>query len=1699
MRFKYSKTLLESQGCDSPIADLSWSPNNVKLAVATCERQILLFDLDGTRRDKFSTKPADAAAGKKSYVITSISFSENSELLGVAQSDNMVFVYRVGADWSGKKVICNKFSLSGAPLKLLTGEAGFFTGTSDGKIRSLDCKSNKSSSMWSAGSCCVALARCDAALASGHIDGSIYLNGRMLLRYALPPTALLLLLPYLIVGSCDGRISMYEAQRGALLRSLEPQLPPDRRDFIAVAASPSGQTIAFGVFDGCLVGEVKESGNIELSPLHIPHLYATRALAWSGDGTRLALASQTGAVIQLEAVLRRWVWRDSVEVQHVSPRQLLLRRLAGDAPPLAVTTNHAHDIFNVRFIGNDWYAVCRTNTTLILCDIARGLTSEIAWSGSGERIYAAVGGACLLHRAGELSVVEYGLDKVLHTVRTERVNPHVLSVRVNEGPTQAADRKHLAYLLDKQTVAVLDLVSGVQVGQWWHEARVDWLELNESARLLLYRDTRRNLTLLRLDTAEKETIARGVSFVQWIENSDAVVAQTHTHLLIWYSAWEPGSVETVECEGGIAVEVSARRVLLEGGQLPYVQLDEHRLAFNSALDNGDLTTCAKYLEGVGGSADVTALWRQLADTALNAHDIQLAAKCYREAGDEARSLFLDNALQLAATEGDGDVAIGLSSPVVQAELCILAGNLSEAAECYVRRAGQPRLALDMYRRYNVWSEAIALAEKHFPAEAPDMKRQYMDYLMSTGRVGEAGEVLAAGGEVRGAVRLWLRGGRVRRAATALLAHASLLRDDELVHAVHTQLVQEEWWELAGEMSEKRGDSKAAVEYYARGHNYARAVQLARESCPEQVTVLEGAWGAWLAGARQAGAAVPHLIEAGDTRAALHAALKAHLYKKALQIVQVIDDKESIREQCEQLGDHFISTQDWETAENVLTSSNMAERCVKAYNTASRIADGLRVAATHLTEEQTRDIYLPLAQQLREEGQLRKAEQIYIALGEPDEAISMYKEASQYEAMLRLVAAHRSSLLEATRRHVAQALHASGDLRAAETYYIQAGEWKSAVQMYKSSGQWENAERVARAHGPATAQHQVALQWAATLPPAAAARMLAARGLAVVGARWALQAQRWDIASELSEVGGGVSRREVARHEAAALAAEQPENAEAAYLRAAAPEDAVRMWLDQGEHQRALRIAETHAAHMVEEVLVEGARAAAERGDLAQFEALMIRANRPAEVVQHYRDLEMWEDASRVSREYLPDSAEPVPAAVPPLLRRAADHADRGEWWEAVQLLLGASAAGAAGGALRLAERAALRAARLARDHLEGARRRAAADMLAERFTAIDQSEVGEQLRAALTEGDLENASGVDMSEEEEEEVVPVMGERGVVVEGGEVREGTEGAALEKLARAGHWQRCLAHAGRSAPHYALRHAAYIFNAHSRIEGVNIESEEVPEGLAEALESLRQYLVSDGEAVVQASDVELAGAVCRELLVRVSTAPQVLQALKDAAAIMLAAGADDRSLQAITLLMGLHVPQIAGKVARALPRYTDIIVADVAFLRCGVCVRAEGATSTREAFVLLNHCLDLAEAADDSTQQLLSFSDFEVTDWPQNRLLLEKSCISGAPLQEAREWVLSVVMDQDVEQALPVDSRALYAASVTPDEPCCVLTGYPLGSRLVTFSNGRCANREWWSRCKKAAAGGAGGAGGGGAAGALLQHVASWCGPPDTTNL
>ena len=47
--------------------------------------------------------------GKKSYSVKAMAFSPCSTKLALGQTDNIIYVYKLGEEWGEKKVICNKF------------------------------------------------------------------------------------------------------------------------------------------------------------------------------------------------------------------------------------------------------------------------------------------------------------------------------------------------------------------------------------------------------------------------------------------------------------------------------------------------------------------------------------------------------------------------------------------------------------------------------------------------------------------------------------------------------------------------------------------------------------------------------------------------------------------------------------------------------------------------------------------------------------------------------------------------------------------------------------------------------------------------------------------------------------------------------------------------------------------------------------------------------------------------------------------------------------------------------------------------------------------------------------------------------------------------------------------------------------------------------------------------------------------------------------------------------------------------------------------------------------------------------------------------------------------------------------------------------------------------------------------------------
>ena len=74
---------------------------------------------------------------------------------------------------------------------------------------------------------------------------------------------------------------------------------------------------------------------------------------------------------------------------------------------------------NTLLTGKDRYLVARTNETLLLGDLHRNLLSEVQWMSeeSDEKFYFDNENVCMIFKAGELSLVEYGNNELLGSVR----------------------------------------------------------------------------------------------------------------------------------------------------------------------------------------------------------------------------------------------------------------------------------------------------------------------------------------------------------------------------------------------------------------------------------------------------------------------------------------------------------------------------------------------------------------------------------------------------------------------------------------------------------------------------------------------------------------------------------------------------------------------------------------------------------------------------------------------------------------------------------------------------------------------------------------------------------------------------------------------------------------------------------------------------------------------------------------------------------------------------------------------------------------------------------------------------------------------------------------------------------------------------------------------------------------------------------
>ncbi|KAJ8965104.1 hypothetical protein NQ317_005365, partial [Molorchus minor] len=1187
MQLKYLQTILEAQEYDFKIAALCWSPNNQKLAVATCDRQILLYDEKGEKRIDFLRSLSIQRLGRS------------------PQSDCIVYVYKIGEKWGEKKAICNKFPQTSpvtCVIWLLTGP--IICGLVDGKVRVLQIKSNKSQSLFASDSLVVSLTSNSkgTGFLSGHVDGNVirfYITsdhgedeaqGRIAL-HSVPPTALAWPQGHIFVAGCDKK----------------------ETDFTVAACSPSGQAVAIGSFDRIrtYAWNTRKSLWEETPSREIVNFYTVTALAWKRDGSKVTCGGLCGAVLLFESVLKRTVWKDKFEITYVGPSQVLVKPLNTDERSIILRSQHGGEIDDVKIMGKDGYLVARTDDTLLVADLIKNLLCEVPWNNSArtEKFYFENPNVCLIFNAGELTLIEYGDNDVLCSVRTEFANPHLISVRLNER-NQPSENKKLAYLLDLKTICVVDLINGFVMMQVNHDSKIDWLELSETGHKLLFRDKKQRLVLADTATHAKETIFTGVSFVQWVESSDVAVAQAGNHLAIWYNIDLPENPTIMMIKGDVIDVVrnngKTEAVCVEGNNTFNLELDEGLVEFGTAINDKDYARAILFLETMDGSPEADAMWHTLYLIAMNQQNLPLAQRCSAALGDVATSQFLQDTSEEATKFEEKYNENPSNSPEVWARLSILYGELSTAENIYLEQ-GDIEGALNMYKKLHKWDDVLRGYEN-----LKALKEDHMSMLLQSGQFEKVGQVLEKEGKYEEALNMYMKSNKLLRIPNLLSEHSELLEDHAVIANVLKKLHKQELYEPAAEIYEKLDKADLAMECYRKGKVWNKAVDLARNVSPDQVVQLEEEWGDSLIENKQMDAAISHYIEAGCTLKALDAAVAARQWKKAVHIVKVIDDPDTVKKYYELIANYFSSIKDFSTAEKLFSACGMYKEAVDMYNEAGQWEKAHSIASKYLEPEEVSDMYIKHAEQLEESGMFRDAEKLYLSVNSPDLAIAMYKRVEQYDNMVRLVEKYHPNLLHTTHLHLGQQLEGQR-------------LWECGKRAY----------RVAKQNGGSTAANQVAFLWARTLPIDSAIKLLNKYGILEACINYACETYQFDFAFQLCK---NLPNKVSEVHLKYAMALEDDgkfAEAEAEFIQAGKPKEAVLMYVHAQNWINALRIAETHEPLAVPEVLQAQAGQCFKDKQFSEFEVLLLRAQVPELIVQKYKSADMWIDALRVCKDYLP--------------------------------------------------------------------------------------------------------------------------------------------------------------------------------------------------------------------------------------------------------------------------------------------------------------------------------------------------------------------------------------------------------------------------------------------------------------------------------
>ena len=1422
--------------------------------------------------------------------------------------------------------------------------------------------------------------------------------------------------------------------------------------------------------------------------------------------------------------MKRYRVRGAFEFTYVSHSQVIVKRLSSGAR-IVLKSNFGFEIVKVN-VHRDRYLVAHTATTILIGDLETCRLSEVSWQLSGrERLIFDNPQVCMVMDNGELSLIEYGKNERLGVCRTAETNVHRLSVRIYEPPADSngnePPRKSIAYLADRMTIRIDDLLTGVYVEQP-HPCKVDWLELNHRATKLLYRDKQHQLHLYNIETKTKTTLLNFCTYVQWVPFSDVVVAQNRTDLCVWYTIDNPDRVTIVPIKGdveGIERTPGKTEVIVDDGSVTFAYgLDESLIEFGTAMEDRDYDRACDLLLRIPLTPETEAMWQALSTIALQEMKLYIAERCFAALRDVTKAHALAHINQLAktASEASNGATDGYDHYTVRAELYVLNKEFHRAEQIYLDNV-QPEMAIAMWEDMQQFGEAIRVAESRQLPDAAAKRQAYFSWLRETGQFEKAGEVREREGKYLEAIDLYLRGGTPARAAN-VVSHHGIQPDAQLLEAIAMSLFKAQIFEKAGDLFEKLNLNDRAIDAYKRGNVFSRAVELAKTAFPQLVAKLQDLWGDYLVAQKQVDQAINHFIEAGQHSKAINAAIESRQWNKAVNIL----DSQSVSEVTPEaktyfvrIARHFEQSHQLGDAEKYYVKAGAFQEAVEMYSRAG-MSDHMHRVAGKLDKDVRIALFVSQATQLESKGDYAGAEKILITINEEEKAIAMYKRARDFNNMIRLVAAYRPDVLSRTHQYLANMFKKENNVKMAEQHYVSAGAWSDAFAMHRDLKDWDNAIRVAKVHGGPAAAKEAILEYALSVDPEEGAAFLKKHAMLdaaidlVLGPSYVMEKgkeeRRFEYAIQWATI--GMSGKLSAAYLASAMRHEDQgefRQAEIEFVKASKPREAIDMYLHQQDFDAAMRVADSHDVAAIPLVCQAQARACFAAGKYTEAEELMLRAGQPELLVKLYREAKMFTEAMRVAKERVPERASEIAREV---AMNTQDPIESGTMLEQ---------AGDAPGAIEQYLRASrdncndtnkllevwARAVRLSSTHARHMQRdtlKAATGKMMDLGRHIEAAKCYEEVedfRGAIScyvSGNKFDAAealasrlGPEMIQYVKDERVRLLVTNSNATP--EARQELERidveAAMKAHINSNDWAQALRLARQHGPEeariYCAMYCQYIYNTNGEvpivdcIEAINRDGLESADLRFSALWIDIAFRLINGPLPDKNLDLTTLHAGMIDVvsnLEKLGQDPQLVQRGQAARDIIHAYHASQKMRDA-------GMPQFATKLLLGLPRYAQWMMADKAYFDAGLAAKEAGDEGT--ALILFNRFLDICERIEDedgdTAGEAYDNQPFQCTDFPTNYKLPQghASSVNKEIAEPINNWVLQASIGIDTSDLnlplveVPSTGEKMFVVSLqSPSgatfEPCAITSGPILNPKAAVKcrSCARPANQEDWNK-------------------------------------